>query len=206
MNIRGDRTPARLALGVRLGRRRREARDVRHHQERHRSSTTRRRASRRRISTGTTRRSASRRARTAARTRRSWSDVQFQRMPNVSLLPGDKDLSLGRPHRGHRSRHRDHRRRLVLDRPAALQRAVRRPGLLRDQGRQDRRHAQGRRVSDAHAGVLESHGHDRRPDELLPRRRVRRRQGTAGPGERGAHGCVPARFRNVNVINTGRTA
>ena len=39
-----------------------------------------------------------------------------------------KDLELGGHHRRDRSRHRDHRRRLVLDRPAALQRAVRRPG------------------------------------------------------------------------------
>ena len=41
---------------------------------------------------------------------------------------GRQGSRLGRPHRGDRSRHRDHRRRLVLDRPAAVQRAVRRPG------------------------------------------------------------------------------
>ena len=38
---------------------------------------------------------------------------------------------------GRRERHLHHRRRLVLDRPAALQRAVRRPAVLRDQERQD---------------------------------------------------------------------
>ncbi len=96
----------------------------------------------------------------------NWDNVQFQRMPNVSLLPGEKEQSFEDSDRGNRSRDRDHRRRLVLDRPAALQRAVRRTGLPRDQGWQDRRAAQGRRVPDAHARLLELDGHDRREEEL----------------------------------------
>jgi len=63
----------------------------------------------------------------------SWNDVQFQRMPNVSLRPGTKRNApemiagverMGSTHPG---------RRLVLDRPAALQLPVRRRAVLRDQ-------------------------------------------------------------------------
>src|SRR6185295_6800466 len=71
-----------------------------------------------------------------------------------------------------------------LDRPAAIQCAVRRAGVLRDQGRQDRRDAQGRRVPDADAGVLERHGPHRWSAQLLARRREQRRQGTAGTEQR----------------------
>jgi len=77
--------------------------------------------------------------------------------------------------RRHRSRDRDRRQRLVLDRPAALQRPVRRTGFPRDQGRKDRRPAQGRRVPDAHSRFLELDGHDRRTEELLHGRRIQRR-------------------------------
>ena len=93
MNIQGDRTQPGSLVGVRLGRRGRGARHLPHHQERRSSSTTRPRASRPPGSTGGTRSRGSRRARTAARTAQSWADVQFQRMPNVSLLPGEKDQS-----------------------------------------------------------------------------------------------------------------
>ena len=55
----------------------------------------------------------------------SWSSVSFQRMPNVSLLPGKEDRKWE-----DRQGDRDHRRRLVLDRSAAIQCAVRRPGVL----------------------------------------------------------------------------
>ncbi|CAA9323647.1 MAG: TldD family protein, Actinobacterial subgroup, partial [uncultured Gemmatimonadaceae bacterium] len=90
----------------------------------------------------------------------------------------------GRPRRRHRPRHPHRGRRLLLHRPAALQRAVRRPGLLRDQGRQDGRHAEGRRLPDAHAGLLERHGHDRRPVELRDGRLLLRRQGPARASQR----------------------
>ena len=86
----------------------------------------------------------------------SWSDVQFQRMPNVNLMPHpERDVSLDElvgdvrerdPHRGAR---------VVLHRPAALQRAVRRAGVPRDPQRPRGRDAQGRGVPDPHAGVLE---------------------------------------------------
>ena len=49
-----------------------------------------------------------------------------------------------------------------------------------------------------------SHGHDRRQVELRSLA-ARFFDGKGQPGQVNAvsHGCVPARFRNVNVINTG---
>ena len=54
-----------------------------------------------------------------------------------------------------RERHLHHRRRLILHRPAALQRAVRWPAVLRDQERPDHPHAGRRGLPDPHTGVLE---------------------------------------------------
>src|SRR5690606_32144466 len=59
--------------------------------------------------------------------------------------------------------------RILLDRPAALQRAVRRAGLPRDQEREDRRDAQGRSLPDPYARVLERHGPDRRAEHVSAR-------------------------------------
>ena len=67
----------------------------------------------------------------------NWSSVPFQRMPNVSLQPGDKDLSEqdiiaatddGDLHQG---------RRQLQHRPPALQLPVQRPDVLGGQERQD---------------------------------------------------------------------
>src|SRR5204863_9723008 len=61
---------------------------------------------------------------------------------------------------------------------AAIQRAVRREAVLRDQGRQARRAAQGRRLPDADARFLELDGHDWRQVELHDGRQLLRRQRT----------------------------
>ena len=174
---------ARVAVGVRLGRRGSQARRFRHHHQR----------DVRRLSHD---------ARTGALARLVLQKVgTSDALARLLVCPvvGGRAVpahaerlaaawrqgpGLGRSHRRDRPRHRDHRRRLVLDRPAAVQRPIRRAGLLRDQGRQDRRHAQGRRVSNADARLLGEPGHGWRTEELLSRRRVRRREGTAGAGER----------------------
>ena len=71
----------------------------------------------------------------------SWRDYPFLRMPNVHLEPGPAGLADARAdHRRREERRDDRRPRQLLDRPAALQRPVRRPHLLGDQERQD--HAQ----------------------------------------------------------------
>ena len=69
----------------------------------------------------------------------SWNAVQFQRMPNVSLLPGERDVSVddivADTKRGVLIRNT----RLVVDRSSALQLSVLGAGLLRRAQRQDRR-------------------------------------------------------------------
>ena len=201
MNIQGDRIAGRRARHHRLGRRGREARRVPHHQERDRQRLPDHPRA------GALARVVVQEAGQPTRSHGcsyadSWDSVQFQRMPNVSLLPGEKDAGVGGPHRRHRPRHRDHRRRLVLDRPAALQRAVRRPGVLRDQGRQDRRHAQGRRLPDAHARLLELDGHDRRQVELRARRSFFDGKGQPGQIERGQ---PRLRRRRASATSTSST-
>ena len=149
MNIQGDRTQEGGCATIGWDDDGVKPEIVPHHQERHRSTTIRRAASRRRGSTGGTRRSeAAGASRTAAATPTTGAACSSSACRTSRCCPASKDRRVGRPHRGDRQRHRDHRRRLVLDRPAALQRAVRRPGVLRDQGRQDHRHAERRRVSD----------------------------------------------------------
>ena len=125
----------------------------------------------------------------------SWSSVQFQRMPNVSLLPGDKDIGLddivAATDRGIIMKNRgswsiDHQR---------LQLPVLRPGVLRSEGRKDHRHAEGRRVSGEHAGVLEQHGHDRRRSSYWLGGSFGDGKGEPAQSNSVSHGCVPARFK-----------
>ena len=91
MNIVGDRDAAGFAGRHRLGRRSGEAREVRHRRRTASSWTTRRRASRRRCiarllqAVGKPVRSY------GCSYAQSWADVQFQRMPNVSCMPGKND-------------------------------------------------------------------------------------------------------------------
>ena len=84
-----------------------------------------------------------------------------------------------RHHRRHRSRHRRQEPRLVVDRSPALQLPVLRPGVLRGAGRQDRRHAQGRRLPGHTPVFWNSMDMIGGPVVVLARRLVRRRQGRA---------------------------
>ncbi|CAA9295367.1 MAG: TldD family protein, Actinobacterial subgroup, partial [uncultured Gemmatimonadetes bacterium] len=99
-----------------------------------------------------------------------------QREPDAARKPRREARRAGGRHR---ERHPDRGARLVLHRPAAVQRPVRRPGVPRDPQRPGGRHAQGRGVPDAHARVLERHGPDRRAKHVRDPRFVQRRQGTA---------------------------
>src|SRR6476659_11073560 len=169
-------------LDDRLGRRRREARRVPHHQERDRQRLPDH------ARAGAHARLVVRQPEACGAQPRlqSWRQLEQRAVPAHAervAAAGREGAGLRRADRRHRPRHRHHRRRQLLDRPAALQRAVRRAALLRDQGGQDRGHAQGRRLPDAHARLLECDGHDRRPQELRDGRQLLRRKGTAGPGQ-----------------------
>jgi TldD protein len=134
----------------------------------------------------------------------NWSSVQFLRMPNVSLLPGERDLSWD-------------------DLIAATDRGIAIVGDGSFSIDQQRYNAQfggqlfyeirGGRIT----GMLKDVAYQMRtPDfwnamDMIGGRRSYEVWGSFfdGKGQPGqvnavSHGCVPARFRGVNVINTGR--
>jgi TldD protein len=133
------------------------------------------------------------------------SDIQFQRMPNVSLLPGDKDLGWD-------------------DLISATDRGIAifsRGSYSIDQQRYNAQFGgqlfyeiKGGKIT----GMLKDVAYQMRtPDfwaslDLLGGRKSYEMGGTFNdgkgqPGQSNAvsHGCPPSRFRNINVVNTGRT-
>lgn len=136
----------------------------------------------------------------------SWSSVQFQRMPNVSLQPGEKDLSYD-------------------DLIAATDKGIAIVGDGSFSIDQQRYNAQfgGQLFFEIRGGKIVGQLKDvayqiRTPDfwnamDMIGGKRSYEVWGTFsdGKGQPGqvnavSHGAVPARFRNVNVINTGRKA
>ncbi|HZO20498.1 MAG TPA: TldD/PmbA family protein [Gemmatimonadaceae bacterium] len=136
----------------------------------------------------------------------SWADVQFQRMPNVSLLPGEQNLSWD-------------------DLIAATDRGIAIVGDGSFSIDQQRYNAQfGGQVfyeirGGKIAGMLKDVAYQLRTPEFWNSMDMiggrdsymlggAFNDGKGQPSQSNAvsHGCVPARFRNVNVINTGRRA
>ncbi len=134
----------------------------------------------------------------------NWSDVQFQRMPNVSLLPGEQDLT-------------------VEDVIASVERGIYIKGNGAFSIDQQRYNFQfgGQAFWEIRNGRLGDMLKDvtyqaRTPEfwnsmDLIGGPRSYRlggafNDGKGQPGQSNAvsHGCPPARFRNVGVINTGR--
>ena len=135
----------------------------------------------------------------------TWADVQFQRMPNVSLMPGDKDLGWN-------------------DLIAATDRGIAifsRGSYSIDQQRYNAQFG-GQLFYEIRGGKITGMLKDvayqmRTPDfwaslDLLGGRKSYELGGTFNdgkgqPGQANAvsHGCPPSRFRNINVVNTGRT-
>ncbi len=136
----------------------------------------------------------------------SWEDVQFQRMPNVNLLPGAKEQSFE-------------------DLIAATDRGIAIVGNGSFSIDQQRYNAQfgGQMFYEVRGGkvvgLLKDVAYQMRTPEfwtgmdMIGGRKSyllggANNDGKGQPSQSNAvsHGCVPARFRNVNVINTGRTA
>ncbi len=136
----------------------------------------------------------------------NWSSVQFQRMPNVSLLPGDKEQSFD-------------------DLVAATDRGIAIIGDGSFSIDQQRYNAQfgGQLFHEIRGGKLVGMLKDvayqiRTPDFWNAMDMIGGRgsyevwgsffDGKGQPGQVNAvsHGSVPARFRQINVINTGRKA
>jgi TldD protein len=135
----------------------------------------------------------------------SWSSVQFQRMPNVSLMPGEKDLSW-------------------QDLIAATDQGIAIVGDGSWSIDQQRYNAQfgGQLCHEVRGGKIVGLLKDvayqlRTPDFWSSMDMIGGRasyqlgaafnDGKGQPGQSNAvsHGCVPSRFRQINVINTGRT-
>jgi TldD protein len=136
----------------------------------------------------------------------NWSSVQFQRMPNVSLLPGAQD-------------------RKWEDLIAATDSGIAIIGDGSFSIDQQRYNAQfGGQVfyeikGGKIAGMLKDVAYQMKTTEFWNAMDMIGGKssyemgasffdGKGQPGQIGAvsHGCVPARFRNINVINTGRKA
>jgi TldD protein len=136
----------------------------------------------------------------------SWADVQFQRMPNVSQLPGDKNIGWD-------------------DLIAATDRGIAIMGDGSFSIDQQRYNAQfgGQLFYEIRGGkivgMLKDVAYQMRTPEfwggldMIGGARSYHlggafNDGKGQPSQSNAvsHGCVPSRFRNVNVINTGRKA
>jgi TldD protein len=134
----------------------------------------------------------------------SWGSVQFQRMPNVSLMPGEKDLSW-------------------QDIIAATDRGIAIVGDGSWSIDQQRYNAQfgGQMCYEISGGktvgLLKDVAYQlRTPDfwnalDMIGGKASYQlgaafNDGKGEPGQSNAvsHGCVPSRFRQINVINTGR--
>jgi len=135
----------------------------------------------------------------------SWADVQFQRMPNVSLQPGAKDLSWD-------------------DLIAATDKGIAMIGRASYSIDQQRYNAQfgAQLCYEVRKGKIVGQVKDaayqmRTPDfwntlDMLGGKSSYEFGGTFNdgkgqPGQANAvsHGCPPTRFKNANIINTGRT-
>src|SRR5688500_10482458 len=136
----------------------------------------------------------------------SWDSVQFQRMPNISLMPAERDVSLdeivGSTERGILIRNRgswsiDHQR-YNFQFSGQLYYEIRGgkiTGMLKDVAYQSNTPQFWNNM------------------DLIGGRSTYWLGGSFGdgkgePGQSNSvsHGCVPARFRNVNIVNTGRRA
>ena len=136
----------------------------------------------------------------------SWSSVQFQRMPNVSLLPGERDITIDD---------------IIADTPKGI--------VIRNRGSwsidQQRYNFQfsgqlAYEVRDGKiVGMLKDVAYQARTPEfwnsmdMIGGQRSYWLGGSFGDGKGEpsqsnsvSHGCPAARFQNVNIVNTGRTA
>jgi TldD protein len=136
----------------------------------------------------------------------SWGDVQFQRMPNVSLMPGEQDISLDD---------------IVADTTRGV--VVKNRGSWSiDQQRYNFQFS-GQVAYEVRNGKITGMLKDvayqsRTPDfwnsmDMIGGKSSYWLGGSFGDGKGQpaqsnsvSHGCPPARFKNVNIVNTGRQA
>ena len=202
MNVQADRTQEGSLVARRVGRRGRAGRPVADRREGHlqglpddaRAGGADSEADRRRAD------------RTAARSPSRGIAVQFQRMPNISLLPGERDIGARRHRRRHRARHRRSR---TADRGRSIISAT----TSSSPDRRSTRCANGKI-----AGMLRDVAYQSNTPvfwnamDMIGGKSSYWMGGSFndGKGEPSqsssvSHGCVPARFRNVTILNTRRS-
>ncbi|HEX3160412.1 MAG TPA: TldD/PmbA family protein [Gemmatimonadaceae bacterium] len=135
----------------------------------------------------------------------SWGDVQFQRMPNISLMPGEQDIGLDEivadtergvvvKNRGSWSIDQQRYNFQFSGQVAYEVKKGKITGMLKDVAYQSRTPEFWNSMdmiggkSSYWLGGTFSDG-----------------KGEPGQASSTSHGCPPARFRNVNIVNTGRT-
>jgi TldD protein len=136
----------------------------------------------------------------------SWSSVQFQRMPNISLLPGDQDIGLDE---------------IVADTQKGI--VVKNRGSWSIDHQRFNFQFSGQVYYEVRNGKITGMLKDvayqsRTPDfwnsmDMIGGPKSYWLGGSFGDGKGEpaqsnsvSHGCVPARFKEVNIVNTGRTA
>jgi TldD protein len=136
----------------------------------------------------------------------SWSSVQFQRMPNISLMPGDRDIDIddiiadtqkGIVVKNRGSWSIDHQR-YNFQFSGQVYYEVRNgkiTGMLKDVAYQSR-------TPDFWNSMDMIGG----PRSYWLGGSFGDGKGEPGQSNSVSHGCVPARFKEVNIVNTGRTA
>ncbi len=135
----------------------------------------------------------------------SWSSVQFQRMPNISLLPGEANVSLddivADTQRGVLIKNRGSwsidQQRYNFQFSGQLAYEIRDgkiAGMLRDVAYQS--------TSSAFWNSMDMIGGR---DSYWLGGSFGDGKGEPGQSNSVSHGCPPARFRNVNIVNTGRS-
>ena len=135
----------------------------------------------------------------------SWNAVQFQRMPNISLLPGDKDIGVNEivaaTERGILIRNAARGRSIIS---ATTSSSRDRPSTSAE--RQDRRHAARRRVSGNTPVFWRSMDMIGGKSSYWMGGAFNDGKGEPSQSNSVSHGCVPARFRNVTILNTARSS
>jgi TldD protein len=135
----------------------------------------------------------------------SWNAVQFQRMPNISLLPGDRDISLddiiAATNRGIVIKNRgswsiDHQRYNVQFSGQAFYevRNGKIAGMLRDVAYQSN--------TPVFWNSMDMIGG---PSSYWMGGSFTDGKGEPSQSSSVSHGCVPARFKNVTILNTARS-
>ena len=135
----------------------------------------------------------------------SWKDVPFQRMPNVNLLPGESPAVARPADREHRRRHPDQGPQQLQHRPPALQLPVQRTdGVGRSRAGEITRLLKDVAYQASTPAFWAACDAICSEEEYCVGGSFFDGKGQPSQANPVSHGCVPARFRQIDVLNTAR--